>query len=376
MTQILILGGYGMTGSLLARLLLEHTDAVVTIAGRSLTKAETLKTELAQTFSPGRIRALAVDVEDIGSVRAALDGIDLVVLATSYASHCAPVAIAALECNVDYLDLLYGPAKLKTLVRLTGEIEKRGLCFISEAGFHPGLPLALARYLGAQFDRMEEVHFGCAIRMKIDPHMQMPESISEVVAAFSQRPLVYGDGRWMMPWLAWLWPYRRIAFAPPFRAFHCIPLFLQELALIPVECPDVKETAFYMAGFNWFVDWILSPVIILSVLVAQKAAIAPMGKLLFWGMKRFARPPYGTQLVADAQGMKENSQWSASVTLQHDDAYFLTAAPVVALLKQYLDGGIRRPGLWMMGQIADPARLIRQMSEMGIRVETQKNLRS
>lgn len=44
MTKILILGGYGYTGRLLARHLLEQSKAQIILAGRSLEKAQTSPT--------------------------------------------------------------------------------------------------------------------------------------------------------------------------------------------------------------------------------------------------------------------------------------------------------------------------------------------
>ena len=42
MSKILILGGTGFTGRLVARHLLEQSDAVITIAARDLEKSKTL----------------------------------------------------------------------------------------------------------------------------------------------------------------------------------------------------------------------------------------------------------------------------------------------------------------------------------------------
>jgi hypothetical protein len=36
---------------------------------------------------------------------------------------------------------------------------------------------------------------------------------------------------------------------------------------------------------------------------------------------------------------------------------------------QWLDGGIRRPGVHMMAHAVDPARLLRDMERLGIEVE-------
>jgi len=57
--------------------------------------------------------------------------------------------------------------------------------------------------------------------------------------------------------------------------------------------------------------------------------------------------------------------------LYHRDDYIFTAIPVVAMLKQLLDGA-RKPGLWMMGHLAEPTRLLEDCERMGIEVETQE----
>jgi hypothetical protein len=40
-------------------------------------------------------------------------------------------------------------------------------------------------------------------------------------------------------------------------------------------------------------------------------------------------------------------------------------------LRQYLDGSIARPGLWLMGEVVDPARLFKDLGHMGARLETK-----
>ena len=45
-----------------------------------------------------------------------------------------------------------------------------------------------------------------------------------------------------------------------------------------------------------------------------------------------------------------------------------TAIPVVACLLQYLDGSIRKPGLWLQANIVEPNRFMEDMKRMGIDV--------
>jgi saccharopine dehydrogenase (NAD+, L-lysine-forming) len=364
MARILILGGYGLTGSYLARLLLRHSTANILIAGRNLQKAESFANALGESFGSCRVRDIRVDVEDLNSIRSALPSVDLVLAATSFGCHCSAIAKVALENGVDYLDVLYSPSKLAVLCK----IEKRGLCFVTEAGFHPGLPLVLTRQIAQRFDSLERAIIGSVIQMKIERGMAMPESIYDLVAAFRQKPLIFRAGRWFTPWIAWLWPYRRINFSAPFGTRNCAPFFLPELEEIPIEFPSVTETGFYIAGFNWFVDWVLSPLVLIAVFLAPNAATRPMGKLLFWGARNFSTPPFGTELVVDAVGRRGQNSVRERLIVSHEDAYAFTAVPVVAFLKQYLDGSARKPGLWMMGRLADPQRLVKDMQDMGIAV--------
>jgi saccharopine dehydrogenase (NAD+, L-lysine-forming) len=44
---------------------------------------------------------------------------------------------------------------------------------------------------------------------------------------------------------------------------------------------------------------------------------------------------------------------------------------VVAALLQYLDGSARKPGLWMIGHLVEPVRLLKDMENMGVQVRTR-----
>jgi saccharopine dehydrogenase (NAD+, L-lysine-forming) len=84
----------------------------------------------------------------------------------------------------------------------------------------------------------------------------------------------------------------------------------------------------------------------------------------------FSRPPYGVVMRLEARGEKDGRPLSVTVVLSHPDAYEFTAIPVAACLRQYLDGSIARPGVWLMGEAVESARLFRDMEHMGVQVET------
>jgi saccharopine dehydrogenase (NAD+, L-lysine-forming) len=49
----------------------------------------------------------------------------------------------------------------------------------------------------------------------------------------------------------------------------------------------------------------------------------------------------------------------------------ITAIPVAACLLQYLDGTIRKPGLWFQALVVEPERFMNDMERMGLEVRDQ-----
>jgi saccharopine dehydrogenase (NAD+, L-lysine-forming) len=90
--------------------------------------------------------------------------------------------------------------------------------------------------------------------------------------------------------------------------------------------------------------------------------------MMLWGLRRFSRPPYGTLLKLEARGLRDGGETRLTLSVFHPDGYVLTAAPMVACLLQVLDGTARRPGLHFQALLAEPARMLADMKQMGVEV--------
>jgi saccharopine dehydrogenase-like NADP-dependent oxidoreductase len=112
---ILLLGGYGNTGRLIAELLLQHTAETVIVAGRSGEKAEEAAGRLRRRFPAERVRSVRADAADATTLRSALQGASMVVVASSTSEHTGTLARAAMDGEVDYIDLAVSRSKIETL---------------------------------------------------------------------------------------------------------------------------------------------------------------------------------------------------------------------------------------------------------------------
>jgi saccharopine dehydrogenase (NAD+, L-lysine-forming) len=367
MTKILILGGYGQTGQPLARHLLRQSDVELVIAGRSLDKTEAFAMKLNGEFPGGRVTSARADAASADSLREALRGVDLMVVAAPTTRYAQTVARAALDADTDYLDVQLGAGKLEFLQSLVPEIEAAGRCFITEAGFHPGLPSAMVRWAAARLDRLDSAVTAAYLNM--GQALPYTEAVDELMQVFKDyQAQVFKNRAWSK---TGSYELRKVYFGGEIGVRTCYSMFFEELRDLPRQIPALRELGFYMAGSNWLTDWVITPIVMLGLKLAPERGVQPMGKLMWWGMQHLSRPPFIVMLKVEASGEKGGQPARVAAAISHPDGYELTAVPVAACLLQWLDGSARKPGLWMMGHLAEPLRLFEDMRRMGVDVSEE-----
>jgi saccharopine dehydrogenase (NAD+, L-lysine-forming) len=355
---IFILGGYGYTGKLLAKHLLAQTDANIILAGRNLDKAKAFAREL----NDARISARQADASDLESLKSALQGVTLCLVAAPTTQYAENVIRACIDSRVDYLDIQFSSKKLSALYAAEDEIKESELCFITEAGYHPGLPSALIRHAASKLDVIESALTAGYLNMS---HIPYTEAVDELMEAFiDYQAQVYKNGAWTKPTS---WESRTFDFGEDVGKHSCYSMFFEELRDIPKMYPSIQETGFYISGSNWFTDLIITPIVFVGLKIAPKRGMRPLGKLIWWGMGQ-SKPPYLVALKVEAKGKRNGEEVEVHARVSHPDGYELTAIPVVAYLMQYLDGSGRKTGVHLMGHIVNPARLFEDMQKMGAEV--------
>jgi saccharopine dehydrogenase (NAD+, L-lysine-forming) len=163
-TSVGIVGGYGETGAVVARELFDTTDCDLVLAGRSIERAA----ELARTLG-ARASTLRVDVFDETSLTELARGCDVVVNCAGPSSVLLyRVATACMRHDCHYVDPGGYEALEFSLEHRQDELERRGLSFVSSAGFLPGLAEIFPFYADVEartlFDVIESVEVFAADR--------------------------------------------------------------------------------------------------------------------------------------------------------------------------------------------------------------------
>jgi saccharopine dehydrogenase (NAD+, L-lysine-forming) len=198
--------------------------------------------------------------------------------------------------------------------------------------------------------------------MKDIPYTEAADELMEAFVHYQAQ--VYRNGTWTKPSS---WNMRKFDFGEEIGTRTCYSMFFEELRCIPEMYPTLKDMGFYISASNLLADMIITPIIMVGLKLAPQRGIRPLGKLMWWAMGK-SKPPYRVVLKVEATGRLNGKPVQVEASIEHEDGYELTATPVVAFLMQY--NKIRRPGLHMMGHLAEPERLFNDMQRMGVRVTT------
>lgn len=363
-----ILGGYGNTGLPIARLLLRHTDAHISLTGRDGDRAEQTAQSLNHEFNTDRVRWSKADASDRESLLQAFEPFDFIINASSTIDYTPIVTRAVIDLKKDYLDTqLSSPQKLEYLGTLDDELKQNDLLFITDCGFHPGVPAALIRLSVNWFDRISSATVYSAFQLNWKERTFSKSTIEEFCEELiDYQPLIFMDRSWQKASMKSMKHMPTIDFSEPFGKKICYPFFLEELRKLPDAIPTLEETGFYISGFNWFNDYFILPFTFVSSKLFPNASKKIVTMLMKWGLDTFSKPPYGATLVLKARGISNGKEKECILKLWHDDAYFLTAIPIVACLLQYIRGELKSRGLYFQAHVVEPAKFIKDMEQLGI----------
>lgn len=358
----LILGGYGGVGRCLARHILATMPARLTIAGRSLERAEAFAEELKKAYPDRSIHAASADASDLAGLQKAFRGVDMVIVAATTPDSIATIAEAALQAGADMMDILVRGDVVEQLQPFQERLIASGRVFITQAGFHPGLPAPFIRYASDRFDSYETAN----ILMTMNAIFERPSSTYEIIHEVGQgEARILKNGNWQKA------GYRdaiTTEFAPPFGRRVCFPLQMQEIYSLKDEL-GLQEMGVYSSGFNWFVDNLVFPLVMGLSAIKKGMGLHLAGFLMHKGILFFSENRPGVEFRLEATGLRHGLPTRYRITARYPDAFEFTSLAVIACLRQYASRTTNVPGLFLMGNFVQPKRIIGDLRLLGVEIE-------
>lgn len=366
--KILLIGGYGEAGKRIAEYALRYLNKIeIVIAGRNVEKAQSLADTLNQEGQTNRASARRVDVADESDLTKAMREVDFVINASSTTAYTEAVVKAVLASGTDYLDMqLSSPTKLAVLRQHQAAFKTNNNCFITDGGFHPGMPAALIRCAAAQLDTLESGNVYCAMKLDWASLKIAQDTIREFVDEFKTFNMTYlENGQWVHP--GWSKAARHYGFGAPYGNEVCMPMYLEEFRELKAQVPTLQSSGLFISGFNPIVDLLIAPMMMMGLKILPKRLHNKLAQFFYWGLC-LSKPPFGIRLIAECKGTKNEQPATLQITVDHQDGYVLTAIPVVACVKQYMENDLRTAGLQFQATLVKPIQFLNDIAQMGLNI--------
>ena len=344
--RVLVVGGYGVFGGRLARLLADEPRLTLLLAGRSEVKAKSFcdSLESQSTLVPWRF-----DRDGDLDAQLAAAAPDLVVDASgpfqAYGERPWRLAQACIDAGVSYLDLADGSDFVSGISALDAAAKARGVFVLSGVSTCPALTAAVVRRLTEGWSEVTTITAGIAPT----PWAGLGLSVVQAIAGYAGLPLrMVRDGR----------PSTAVAIAETFQQTVAppgqVPLRNQlfslvdtpDIRVLPPLYPGLRDIRFGAGPTPTILHRML---IILARLVHWRLLpnLRPLAPLFHWAINRLRWGEHrGGMFVAvagrDGAGQAKRRSWH--LVASGDDGPFIPSMACEMLIRGLLTGRRPEPG--------------------------------
>ena len=340
--KILIIGGYGIFGGRLSRLLINQSQLTLFIAGRSIKQAQDFCQKL--NSNSATVLPLYFDRND-SEIESRLRSIqpDLVVDATgpfqSYGEDPYRVVKACLATSINYLDLADGSQFVKDIAQFDTQAKEKNMYILSGVSICPALTAAVVRHLSKGLTEIYSIKGGIAPSAHVDVGLNVIRAISSYagqkipIVRNGQLTFSYGFTETM-----------RYTISPP----GYLPLNNRHFSLVDVPDHQILRDLWPNINSIWIGAGAIPEILhrlfnaaawlVRCRLIPSLSPLAPLFhraiKLLRWGEAR------GGMFVAiegiDNQGEKHERSWH--LIAEGDTGPFIPAMGIEAIVQRTLNG--------------------------------------
>lgn len=369
MQNVLILGGTGRIGRLVAADLLKYTPAQVTIAGRSLDRgaqvADSLRAALGQS-----VQFQAVDLADRRGLKAAIAAADLVI-------HCAgpfcyrepSVLHFCIEHGAHYIDISDHPAFTQKALAYHQQAQAAGITAVLNTGVFPGISNSMVRRDVEQLDPdgAEDIHLSYVVAGSGGAGL----TVMKTTFLGLQRPFeAWIDGQWQR-----IQPYsdREVLEFPEYGRVGVYWFNMPEALTLP-ESFRVKSvmTKFgtvpqFYNHLTWSVAHQWPKAILRNPLVIE--GLSRVSYLMTQVTDRWSQT--GVAIRSQVTGTRQGQPAQVLSTLFYPDTATLAGIGAGTVAELILSGSLHRPGVWPVEQALSTDLFEQAMATREIQIPQQ-----
>lgn len=327
-SRILVIGGYGNFGSFISKSLAKEANMQMIIAGRSLSKANQLVSEIA-AVNPAEAVYLNIH-ENLSNVLGALKPNIVIHTSGPFQAQGYDVAKTCIEHGCHYVDLADGREFVAGITELDKQAKDRHVLVLSGASSVPCLTSALMDHYSCEFDELESVDYGITTAQKTARGL----ATTAAILGYTGKPfqtLVNGQLSSIYGWQGLrARKYKSLGWR---LLGNCdIP----DLALFPKRYPSLKTIRFY-AGLEipfihitlWALSWLVRIGLIKNL---QKAASLLLCLSFLFDWLGSANSAFHMEL----KGMGKSKQYKAinfELTAKSGDGPYIPCMPAILIAK-------------------------------------------
>ncbi|MFH7025028.1 MAG: saccharopine dehydrogenase family protein [Heteroscytonema crispum UTEX LB 1556] len=338
--RVLIIGGRGRIGSSVAQDLVTHTQAEITITGRTLEGGTPHNLSLGK-----RVQFLVLDLADVEKLREAIASSDLVIhCAGPFHYRDANVLQICIEQGVNYVDVSDHRSFTSKALKYHEEAAAAGVTAIINTGIFPGISNSMVRQGVEQFDEAEKVHLSYLVSGSGGAGV----TVMRTTFLGLQNPFdAWIDGKWQS-----VKPYSQreaVNFPPPYGRTGVYWFDMPETFTLPHAFPTVKTviTKFgSVPDFYNHMTWITAH-IFPKWLMHKRSTIEFLSYVSHFMTdvtNRFTG--IGVAVRSEVTGQKDGKTAIYCSTLVHENTAVISGCGTGSIAQLLLNGKFKKPGVY------------------------------
>jgi saccharopine dehydrogenase-like NADP-dependent oxidoreductase len=355
--RVLILGGRGRIGSSVAQDIVTHTQADITITGR---------TPSTETTHP-RFSFLVLNLAEVDKLREAIASVNLVVhCAGPFHYRDANVLKICIEQGVNYIDVSDHRSFTNKALNYHNAAVDAGVTAIVNTGIFPGISNSMVRQGVEKFDIPQKIHLSYLVSGSGGAGV----TVMRTTFLGLQHPFeAWIDGKWQV-----VKPYSEretIDFPAPYGRTGVYWFDMPETFTLPEAFPEVKTviTKFgSVPDFYNHMTWITAH-IFPKWLMQQRSTIeflAHVSHFMTDVTNRFSG--IGVAVRSEVIGIKDNQTVVYCSTLVHENTAIASGCGTGSIAQLLLEGKLKKPGVWTVEQALPTDLFEETMQSRGIKI--------